>query len=74
MEQIQEIEQGTICNYYPKTEGLPVQIQVRVCGVATTEQPVIGRMYIVEVLDGTFPSTVYPYTHTLAAECNLVRA
>jgi len=71
-EQTSGIKQGAICSYYPKTEGLPVQVKVRVCGVALTEQPVIGRMYIVEVLDGTFPSAVYPYTHLVAPDCNLV--
>lgn len=68
---MEKITQGTICTYTPKIVGLPEKIKVRICGISSTEQPLIGSMYIVEVLDGTLPSEYYPYTHTVAPQCNL---
>lgn len=61
----------TICNYEPKTKDLPKIMSVKVVGIAISEQPIIGYGYIVEVLDGSLPSTYYPYTHIIAFENNL---
>lgn len=62
---------GTLCTYEPRTPGLPEQMEVCIRGIATIEQPVIGRMYIVEVCDNSLPNDTYPYKYITALECNL---
>jgi hypothetical protein len=45
-------------------------MKVRVCGIATREQPVIGSIYIVELPTNTeIPN--YEYSHAVALESNL---
>src|ERR1035437_5647086 len=42
-----------------------------VIGYATTEQPVIGSMLILEDLSSVFPTIDYPFTHFTCAECHV---
>jgi len=71
MNETKQLKNGTLCTYEPKTKGLPEKMKVQVRGVATVEQPVIGRMYIVEVMDGSLPNGFYEYKFIVAMECNL---
>lgn len=71
MNEATQLKNGTLCTYEPKTKGLPEKMKVQVRGVATVEQPVIGRMYIVEVMDGSLPSDFYEYKFIIAMEYNL---
>lgn len=43
----------------------------QIVGCATTELPVMGRNYIVKVLDGDFPSKDYPFDTIIVPEINL---
>jgi hypothetical protein len=44
----------------------------RICGVATTEQPVIGRNVILEILESTgIDPATYPYSHIVVPESML---
>ena len=62
-----KLKQGSIRTWYP---GIPELdgMQVKICGLSTTGQPVIGISYIVE-LPKKLPS--YPYTHAVALEIHL---
>ncbi|AEC53146.1 hypothetical protein SCRM01_200 [Synechococcus phage S-CRM01] len=43
----------------------------RIVGVATEDQPVIGRSYIIEPVSmDEFPCDVYPYTHFVSFACS----
>lgn len=42
-----------------------------IVGCATTPQPVMGRIFIVEDKSGRFPNKVYPYSVFTCAECHL---
>lgn len=71
MDENQCLKNGTLCTYEPKIPGLPEKMQVKIRGVATIEQPVLGRLYIVEVLDDSLPNDTYPYKFIVAMECNI---
>jgi hypothetical protein len=50
-----------------------------IVGCATTELPVMGRTYIVKILEGCFPSVDYPFNtivipeiHLIKKDCNIV--
>lgn len=59
---------GTIALWRPNISSLPNIIRVRICGLAHTEQPILGHGYIVELLDKIVS---YDYTHVVVNECNL---
>jgi hypothetical protein len=45
----------------------------RVIGIAQTEQPVVGRLMIVECMDGSIPNSTYPYRALSVPEIFLTR-
>lgn len=41
-------------------------------GVATIEMPVIGRNYIVQILDSTIDKNIYPFSSCIVPEISLI--
>lgn len=67
MHQNTELPLGTELFWNPTPEY--VNIPVRVCGIAQTGIPVLGRTYIMELMNG--PIEGHSYTHVAAFECHL---
>ncbi len=63
-------KQGQFVKFAMGGENLP-RGEGKIVGVSTTELPIIGCIYMVEVTDGSFPSDVYPFTTISVLECQL---
>lgn len=45
----------------------------KVCGLSTAELPILGRGYIIEILDGDIPNVCYPFTHVCTFEVFMIK-
>ncbi len=64
------IDCGETRKWYPGLSELD-GCTVKIVGIAQSGMSILGLTYVVELPNGKFPTSAYPYTHATAFELHL---